>query len=174
MSMHYYQITTVNIENLSDKARKELIAKLKKRDPKLARKLEKIDWNAVTAQVAKEALQQVAQEEGLTFNASYDNWSNYYSRSEATRVEGKELGAIGDKDKTQLGVSMKPDGGIAFFFNRYSQERGHDRLERWQAKFREAYRVRAHVAMLKILGRDVTVEKAENGAYVIKAKVEVK
>ena len=165
--MHYWQISSVKIDSMTDKARDEMIAKLRKSNPALAKKLEKVDWKAVTAHVAKEALQMVAAEEKANLTATYDNSGH------RTNHESDTLGVL-SKDGCQLGVAMTKDGTLSFYQNGRSNDYGSAQLDRWRKKFNEAYRVRAYAAVLEILGKKVTVVKDESGAYVIKAKVEVK
>ena len=161
MSRHYLEMATQAFDGQSVDIESAL-AQLAETHPELAALCAEINWTDVRVQCAVKAVQALAKETGNRFSTSYDNrWSTEVADGRPPSG-GKCIGVISNGSNVSLGVSVDAKGGLSFFCNAYSRDRG---VSTWKEQIEFKYREHAVEAMLQIIGEEVVVERTDGGDF---------
>lgn len=173
MSRHYLAMRQAAFQN-QESSIDELIKKLAKTRPKLARKLAKLDWNSIIKHVASLSLQSVATKLGLNVKTKYQNGWGGYEKADGSPQRGQVIGVLqrGKQDFPQLGVAIEDGNKLSFFWNSGSAETRGRELNEWKSEVEKAYKEESLSAALKLVGNGkVERTEREDGTVVLETKV---
>ncbi len=171
MSEHWRTIQRVRIgqsskiKGLDRTEQAGLIAKLAKKQPRLAAVLAGLDWSGLSFSAARAALEQMARAENLIFGQAFKEPLRGAAKG------GKIVGVV-SLGEIEFGLVQSPDGGIL------SVERGacnegaeladnQARLKSWRQDFEDAYRKQAMTVVFGLLGCQVKQTADAQGHQVI-------
>ena len=147
----------------------EIIRKIAKTRPDIARKMAAIDWNPVIMQVASETLAAAATEIGCLIKKSYDN-ANRYGTESGDPPNGSCIGVLYERGGIQLGLAL--DGtNIHVFWNTDAQEKDHAKLQLWQQTVERIYKERSLTMAMQFVGGPVHRETLQDGTVVLTSKI---
>ncbi|HCB18863.1 TPA: hypothetical protein DEP34_00565 [Candidatus Uhrbacteria bacterium] len=143
----------------------DVLRKLERTDPALARQLRGLNWSTIRKEVAKRAIARAAAKiNNCRIKDSHDNSTSYQTASGAP-PNGTCVGVLQSGD-VQLGVAL--DGTtLLLFWNGYAMERGSHKLEQMTKVLEDAYRIEAYKAMLQLIGGTPTEQTTSNGLVIL-------
>lgn len=164
MSQHWNVLHQRTLSHQGDSV-DDVLRKLERTDPALARQLRGLNWSVIRGEVAKRAIARAAAKiSNCEIKDSYDNRTSFHTAS-GDPPKGTCVGVL-QSEETQLGVAL--DGTtLLLFWNGYAVERGSHKLEQMTKALEDAYRIEAYKAMLQLIGGTPTEQTTGNGLVVL-------